>query len=50
MSYYGWFKYANTFNLWQKYIDDKVHFVVKQVFDEANIQNPLKNKLFEKGR
>jgi len=41
MSYYGWLRYANTRNLLNKYIDNKLFWIVKQVARRQRIRNPL---------
>ncbi len=41
MSYWGWLKYANCKNLFNKYIDDELFFVVKITSKKIGINNPL---------
>jgi len=41
MSYCGWFKYANCKNLANKYIDNKIFWIVKYISKNNNISNPL---------
>jgi len=42
MSYLGWFKFANCFNLTKKYINITIYRIVKKVSEENNIKNPLR--------
>ena len=42
MSYYGWFKYANAKNLWNKHIDGEIKSIMAKVCKENNITNPLR--------
>jgi len=41
MSYKGWMKYANCYNLQQKYIDEDLKRIVKLICFKNNIHNPL---------
>ena len=41
MSYLGWFKYANCKNLFNKYIDDKIFWIVKHTSIDNDVKNPL---------
>ena len=41
MSYYGWLKHANCKNLFNKYLDDNIYWIVKQKAKEIGIKNPL---------
>ena len=45
MSYYGWLKYANCKNLQNKYIDNNIFWIVKQISKNSDISNPLQGKL-----
>jgi len=41
MSYFGWFKYCNTKNLQNKYIDAEIAWIVKHTCKQVNIHNPF---------
>ena len=41
MSYRGWLKYANSYNLSSKYIDDDIHRIFKSVCMSGNVVNLL---------
>lgn len=41
MSYLGWFKYANCKNLFHKYIDDKIFWIVRHTSLDNDVNNPL---------
>lgn len=42
MSYYGWLKQANAYNLWSTYVDDKIRSIVSYVCYVNKIKNPLR--------
>ena len=42
MSYYGWFYHANTWNLWNTYIDKEMKNIVAYVCWLNNTKNPLR--------
>ena len=42
MSYWGWLKHADAFNLWKKYIDDEIKMIMQIVCNDQKINNPLK--------
>lgn len=41
MSYYGWFKHANAYNLWIKYIDNDIKRIMWIICKNNHIKNPL---------
>lgn len=43
MSYLGWLKYSDSFNLTKKYIDMYIKTIIKKVASMDNIRNPLLN-------
>ena len=42
MSYYGWFKHADAWNLWNRYIDNDVKFIISTICHNNQIKNPLR--------
>jgi len=42
MSYYGWFKYINCKNLYNKYFNNEIYLIVENVCKYDKINNPLK--------
>lgn len=45
MSYYGWFKHVNAYNLWVKYIDNDIKSIIWKVCKINNVSNPLFEKI-----
>ncbi|MBC8401025.1 MAG: RNA-directed DNA polymerase [Candidatus Marinimicrobia bacterium] len=45
MSYCGWLKYANTRNLRNKYLDNKLFWIMKHISKKQNMKNPLQGLL-----
>lgn len=43
MSYYGWLKYCNRSNLWKKYIDKEIRFIMYRTCRDSKIKNPLRS-------
>lgn len=43
MSYWGWFKHADCFNLAKTHINKNIYNIINQVSKENKINNPLKN-------
>jgi hypothetical protein len=43
MSYYGWLKYCNGSNLWKRYIDKKMKFIICKTCKQNGTKNPLKS-------
>ena len=41
MSYYGWLKHANCFNLTRRYIDYNIHNIISKICLQNKIHNPL---------
>ena len=42
MSYWGWMKHANCYRLQSKYIDNEIQEIVKNVCNDSNLHNPLR--------
>ena len=42
MSYYGWLKHCSNLNLWRKYIDKEIKFIIHRTCKYSRIKNPLK--------
>lgn len=41
MSYYGWFKYADSYNLWDRYVDKEIIEIINNYCLELSINNPI---------
>jgi len=49
MNYHGWMKYANYYNLWDKYIDNNIFSIVTYTCSQNKIHNPLSNGICKYG-